>query len=361
MSDRLLSAVRAGPQRAPMTRRIAKSRWLWLAAAAGVIFLVVQYGVPDEPPPPPPNAERGTMPNISYDQPVAPVNVRAPTIVTAAVASPVKPAEAQPAVVESYPRITLEARSYSKNGYVPEYLKPAQAAAEANTKREVERVAYKEGKFPTIRSWTDPDRTYKLSRFTTIPCVLETSVITGVSGVTPFRCHIHTPNGKGVRSPADVVLFDEGTVVGGFYKSNVSEGDKRVVMGTAQAETPFGVKVAFGDMPVADMLGAGGVPGSVDNHWGQRIGGALLLALADAGVSMAEATLQNAGRNSNNAQFNFGGGGGANLNGLTQVTNAVLAKTINIPPTVSLNQGDMVTLWITEDIDFSPSYQVKPR
>src|ERR1044072_6469863 len=102
MSDRLLSAVRAGPQRAPLIRRVAKSRWLWLARAACVVIHVVQYGVPEEPPAPAPNAERGTMPNISYDHPVAPAIVRptlAATVAPAvAAAAPVKQPEAQPAV-----------------------------------------------------------------------------------------------------------------------------------------------------------------------------------------------------------------------------------------------------------------------
>lgn len=359
MSDRLLSATRVGPRRAPLLRRIVSSRLVWMVGIGAIAIAAVYLMVPDTPPPPPPQAQQGTMPNIPYDEPKAPPQTRvaAPVVVPQAPA----PKAAPEPTVENFPRITLEVRSFGAKGYVPEYMKPAQAAAEANTKKELERVSYKNAKFPTIRSWTDPDRTYKLSAFTTIPCALETAVITGVQGTTPFRCHISTPNGKGVRSPGDVVLFEDGTIVGGFYKSVAAEGDTRVVMITARAETPFGVKVAFGEMPVADSLGAAGVPGSVDNHWGQRIGGALLLALADAGLQLAQAELQSASRNSNNAQFNFGGGGSVNMSGLSQVTQAVLAKTINIPPTIRLNQGDLVMLWVTEDIDFSPSYSVTPR
>lgn len=358
MSDRLLTASRTGPQRAPLMRRIVKSRWLWVVCIGAVAFFLVKFVIPDEPPPPAPQVQQGTMPNISYDQP-AQAQVR-PVVVPVAAAAVPAVQTPNPAVAEDYPRITLEARSLGKQGFVPEYLKPAQAAAEANTKREVDRIAYKDSRVPAIRSMTIQDRTYELPAFSTIPCVLDTAVVTGAQGITPFRCHVHTPNGKGVRSPADVVLLEDNTIVGGFYKSAVSEGDSRVVMVTAQAETPFGVIVRFGDMPVADELGAAGVPGSVDNHWGKRIGGALVLALADAGLSLAQAELQNTGRNSNNAQFNFGGGT-VNTSGLSQVAQAVLAKSINIPPTISLHAGDRITLWITEMVDFSNSYRVVPR
>lgn len=352
----LLTAPRSGPRGSQsLTRRLR--RFGWVIAVGAAIFSVLYFTIPSEAPAPVPTLVARPVTGATYDPPTVtqPEPDNSPWDVAA---TDNKQPDVQPTV--EYPRITLEARSFGKSGFVPEYLKPAQAAAEATTQREVDRIAYKDAKFPTIRSWTDPDRTYKLSAFSTIPCLLDTEVVTGAQGITPFRCHIHTLDGRGVRSPGDVVLFEDNTNVGGFYKSTVAEGDTRVVMVTARAETPFGVKVMFGDMPVADNKGAAGVPGAVDNHWGQRVGGALLLALADAGVQLAQAELQNVGRNSNNAQFNFGGGGG-NLNGLSQVANAILSKTINIPPTISLHIGDPVMLWITEDIDFSPSYRVRPR
>jgi type IV secretory pathway VirB10-like protein len=356
----LLTAPRPGPLARPGMRRFLRSWQLKLIGFGIVLFVFLYFAIPGEQALTPRPIVQPSMPNATYDPPVTPAVVRAPDAGPTVTGE--KKADVQPEV-ESYPRITLELRSFGGNrSYVPEYLKPQQLAAEASTKRESDRIAYHNAKFPTIQSWTDPDRTYKLSAFSTIPCLMETAVITGAAGITPFRCHVHTLDGRGVRSPADVVLFEENTVVGGFYKSTVAEGDSRVVMVTARAETPFGVKVQFGDMPVADNQGAAGVPGSVDNKWGQRIGGALLLAMADAGVQTAQTLLQNMGHgHDNNAQFNFGGGGNVNLSGLSSVANAILSKTINIPPTISLHIGDPVMLWVTEDIDFSPSYRVGPR
>lgn len=329
----------------------------WVVGGGAVLMAILYYSIPDAPLPAPKPAVVSSMPEVKYDRPVTPVSRITETV---AKKDDPKP-DVKPDVTENYPRITLEIQSFGGGkSYVPEYLKPAKAQAESNTKRETERIAYNDAKVPAIRSYTIKDRTYELPAFTTIPCLLDTAVVTGASGMTPFRCHIHTPNGRGVRSPADVVLFEDNTTVGGFYKSTVAEGDTRIVMVTAQAETPFGVVVRFGDMPVADPLGAAGVPASIDNRWRQRISGALILGLLDAGLSLAQAELQNVGRNSNNAQFNFGGGGGS-ISGLSQVTQSVLQKTINIPPIASLHQSDLVQLWVTEMVDFSPSYEVGPR
>jgi type IV secretion system protein VirB10 len=90
--------------------------------------------------------------------------------------------------------------------------------------------------------------------------------------------------------------------------------------------------------PLADRLGAAGVPGPVNNHWWQRIGSAVVLSLVDNGFDLAQAALSKGG----STYLNFN-------------------KTINIPPTISVNQGTRVALWVTKFIDFSDAYRLEPR
>lgn len=356
MSDRSINFGMAGPPKPPIAFRIARSKATYVIGFLGLVGASTFYMFPSGPeerhgPPP-------SVPNASvavYHGPAA-----VPTPAATKAAEPVAKKEEPPAAAaETFPPIKLGMVSFGNGSFVPEYMKPAKAAAEAETQKIVGKIAYKESNIDAIHSMTLPDATYELPAFTKIPCIMDWHVVTGSSGVTPFRCHTQGP----VLSPARVVLFEDHTTIGGFYRSVVKQGESRIDMVTAQAETPYHVIVKFED-PVGDPLGGVGAPGSVDNHWGPRIGGALILAATDATIQLAEAALQSMGssnNNSNNRNTNFNFNGNANLSALQQVTQALLSQTINQPPTITLNQGDEVSLLTTKMIDFSPSYRVETR
>jgi len=236
---------------------------------------------------------------------------------------------------------------------LPAYLKKLQAKTEAAATQVSSNdggIDFKPVTYAGTKSFTIPHRDYMLMRWSTIVCILDTEIVTGAGGETPFRCHTK----HDTLSPTGVVLMEAGTIVGGTYKSLVADGDSRVIAITAEAQTPNGVIADIGG-PIADGLGAAGVPGSVDNHWMQRIGGALLLSLIDNGFQLLQSEIQ---KNSQNTNINLGGGGAGGLN---TVGEEMLKKTINIPPTITLNQGTEIVLWVTKFIDFSASYKLEAK
>jgi type IV secretion system protein VirB10 len=150
-------------------------------------------------------------------------------------------------------------------------------------------------------------------------------------------------------SQTGVVLMEKGTDIQGSYASSVTQGQSRVVGVSAFATTPNGVVVPLGG-PLADQLGASGVEGDVNNHWMQRLGGALLLSLVDSAFALAQTELQKAGSTNLNISTGSGVGG---------LASQLLAKTINIPPTIRLQPATRVALWVPSFIDFSPSYKLE--
>jgi type IV secretion system protein VirB10 len=176
-----------------------------------------------------------------------------------------------------------------------------------------------------------------------IRCVLDTAIDSTLPG--PLLCHMPSP----VISDGGVVLMDKGTQVIGQYTSDVKQGQGRLMAVTATAYTPNGIPVPLGG-PFADDLGRSGLEGNVDTHLFQRFGGAVLLSLADSAFSLAQASVSKGGNSY--VSLNSGGGVGS-------LAQEVLRNTINMPPTITKNAGDTISLWILAPIDFSKAYHLK--
>lgn len=148
-----------------------------------------------------------------------------------------------------------------------------------------------------------------------------------------------------------VVLIERGSQINSEYRSNLAPGQKRVFILAARIRTPEGVTVEI-DSPAADALGRMGVGGYIDNHWGERIGAAMLLGMTQDAIGY----LATRGGNSN---------GSVVFENTQQLGNdmasRVLDSTINIPPTLSQNQGAEFTIVVARDLDFSRVYALEPE
>jgi type IV secretion system protein VirB10 len=99
-------------------------------------------------------------------------------------------------------------------------------------------------------------------------------------------------------------------------------------------------------------LGASGLSGEVDNHWGYRFGAAALLSLIEIGANYAYYKIMNDGNGTNNY---YGGMGNPTAN-MQNMANTALQQFINIKPTLYKNHGDRVGVFVNKDIDFSQVY-----
>ena len=334
--DRAIAAAR-GPSR--QIRGAKLRRFLFVAGMLVLLLTLTWYLVPAGKPTVEPYKSQTRATHADYDPPQAAV---IPAVVQAQAApSPVAQALSQGAgkkdehrpVVVTYGGPTL-----------PAYMKPKDPAQAAEAVHGG--ITYRPAAFEGSKAVTIPDRNLVLMPGP-VTCIMDTMIVTGQSDESPFQCHLD----RDVFSPTNVTLMEAGTQVIGNYKSVAGDGQDRVVAVTASAVTPNGVVVQLGG-PLADQLGAAGVPGSVDNHWWQRIGAAVVLSLVDNGFGLAQAALSKGG--STYLNFNTGGGVGS-------LGQQLLAKTVNIPPTISVNQGTRVALWVTKFIDFSDAYRLEPR
>lgn len=172
-----------------------------------------------------------------------------------------------------------------------------------------------------------------------VDCTLETAIDSALPGLTTCITPTDTFGADG-----KVVLLERGTKLVGETKGDVRQGTARIFVVWSEARTPAGVVVPLSS-PGTDELGRSGLPGSVDRHFADRFGAALLVSVIEGAVQAA-------------AQPKGSGAVIYNPSGASDVMTEVLKGTINIPPTVRKQNGDRIQILVARDLDFRSVYQL---
>jgi len=165
-----------------------------------------------------------------------------------------------------------------------------------------------------------------------IQAVLETAIDS--SGPGPVRA-IVSRNVYGFDGGR--VLIPRGSRLYGEYKAEVAAGQNRALIQWQRLTRPDGAIVVL-DSPSADPLGRAGVKGSVNSHFFERFGSAILQSTLDVGVALAS-------RNVARGTVIVG------LPGSSQSTSAAIPP--NVKPTLKVRQGSPVSVFVARDLDFT--------
>lgn len=149
------------------------------------------------------------------------------------------------------------------------------------------------------------------------------------------------------------VVIPKGSQLVGVYSSQVVVGQERLLMAMNRLILPNGSWVSLSGASAADMTGQSGVEANVNNHFMKMFGSSLvlgastlLLPRADTNVS----TLQN-------LSGQAGGGGTAGsvfAMSLNEVLKTLLERNRQIPPTLSLREGEEFIFMVAQDIAMVP-------
>lgn len=192
------------------------------------------------------------------------------------------------------------------------------------------------------RAGTLGNRNYIVAMGTSIPCVLETAMASDQPGFAScvINRDVLSDNGR-------VVLMEKGTQVVGEYRGGLQRGQKRLFVLWNRAKTPKGVIVTLASA-ATDALGRAGVDGYADTHWWERFGSALLLSVVGDATSYASSRLQDGGVD---AQDTASAG--------QQAAAIAVEQSINIPPTLNKHQGELVSIFVARDLNFSGVYRLR--
>jgi type IV secretion system protein VirB10 len=191
------------------------------------------------------------------------------------------------------------------------------------------------------------DRDYWLTQGATLDCVLQTKIISTVPGMVScyLTRNVYSTNGH-------VVLLDRGSKLVGRYQSGVQQGEARIFVVWTRAETPNGVVVNL-DSPGTGALGEAGVGGWADTHFWGRFGAAIMVSMIQSGTNAVAARLAGAAKTTS-----------ISVQGPASAANDVVGKTydstINMPPTIYVNQGERISIFVARDLNFRNVYGLEP-
>ena len=187
-----------------------------------------------------------------------------------------------------------------------------------------------------------PAQTFWLPKGAFIDCTLETAIDSSLPGMTTCVTATDTFGVDGT-----VVLLERGTKLVGETRGEVQQGASRVFVIWTEARTPTGVVVPL-DSPGTDELGRSGLSGSVDRHFWERFGAAILITTIDGAVQSA---VQSSARSGGTVVLSPSGSQG--------ILTEVLKSTVNIAPTLTKKNGDRIQVLVARDVDFRAVYDLR--
>lgn len=208
--------------------------------------------------------------------------------------------------------------------------------------------ALKPTKFKGVSASHIPDRTFTIAQGAMMHCTLDTAISSTQPGMTKCTMdrHVYGDDGK-------VILLDRGTELIGQYQGSLRHGQARLFVLWTRAKTPRGVIIDLVS-PGTDTLGRSGLSGEVDKHFFDRFGSAMLLSIVDDAAGMIAARSQNNNGNGNTILYP------SNTASTSKDAAAIAVESsINIPPTLTKNQGEHVSVFVARDLDFRQVYSLQ--
>lgn len=147
-------------------------------------------------------------------------------------------------------------------------------------------------------------------------------------------------------------LIPQGSRLVGSYSSEVAFGQSRIFVAWQRIVFPDGKAMDIGSMPGADSAGYSGFKDQVNSHFVRLFSSAFLMSGVTAGVALSQPQTGNA-----NARPTASSAMSEALGQqLGQVTAQLIAKNLNIAPTLEIRPGYRFNVVVVKDMSFSKPY-----
>lgn len=189
---------------------------------------------------------------------------------------------------------------------------------------------------------------------TAIPCSLDYRFVSDRAG--KIRCTIAEDIWS---ASGNTKLIEKGTTATGVYQTGAEtgmthgQGRAFLIITKLRTRQPPYLDIPLVDARAAGELGEAGVDGWIDSHFSERFGGALLVGMIPDVAAWAS---DSAGQKDRNTDYTEN-----SRQAMADMARTTLENSINIPPTLYKNQGEIINLVTGQDIDFSGIYTLRMK
>lgn len=192
-----------------------------------------------------------------------------------------------------------------------------------------------------------PRTPYELRAGFVIPAIL----ISGINSELPGQIMAQVSQDVYDTPRSKWKLIPQGSRLIGAYSSDVAYGQARVLVAWQRIVFPDGKAMDIGAMPGADSAGYAGFNDKVNNHYWKTFSSAFLMSAVTAGIATSQPENSGYGRPSLGSAMSEAVG-----QQLGQVTAQLIAKNLNIAPTIEIRPGYRFNVIVTKDMTFNKPY-----
>jgi type IV secretion system protein VirB10 len=225
----------------------------------------------------------------------------------------------------------------------------SQAVQAGSGRNDVARFAGGQGDRWRLDTQPEAPRTpYELRAGFVIPAIL----ISGINSELPGQIMAQVSQDVYDTPRSKWKLIPQGSRLVGAYSSDVAYGQARVLVAWQRIVFPDGKAMDIGAMPGVDSAGYAGFNDKVNNHYWKTFSSAFLMSAVTAGIATSQPEKSGYGRPSFGSAMSEAVG-----QQLGQVTAQLVAKNLNIAPTLEIRPGYRFNVIVTKDMTFSKPYE----
>jgi type IV secretion system protein VirB10 len=187
--------------------------------------------------------------------------------------------------------------------------------------------------------------------------VVPATLISGINAELPGQIMAQVAQHVYDTATGRHLLIPQGARLVGTYSSEVAYGQARVLVAWQRIVFPDGKALDLGAMPGADSAGYAGFNDQVNNHYVRTFASALLMSAVTAGITLSQDNDHRSDGRGSDSQRASDALSEALGQQLGQVTAQMIAKNLNIAPTLAIRPGYRFNVTVTQDLTFSKPYR----